>query len=83
MKSNRKRESSITDAIKKYMKSNRKYKKASGNVKFYKSGTDFANGNTYSIQMNKWRNGQQVYCVITDEEGNSVTSNTVVLSMSK
>jgi len=38
-------------------------------------------GNSYTIAMNKARDGRQVYCVITDKYGNSVTSKTVTLSM--
>ena len=37
-------------------------------------------GNTYSVTMDDSRNGRQVYCVITDKHGNSVTTNTVTLS---
>lgn len=38
-------------------------------------------GNTYSISMNPDRNGRQVYCKITDQYGQSVTSETVTLRM--
>lgn len=38
-------------------------------------------GNSYSISMTEARSGRQIYCVITDAYGNSVTSNTVTLSM--
>ena len=59
------------------------YYKNPGNVKFYVSGTTFADGNTYSIPMNKWRDGQQVYCVITDGNGNTVQTTTVTLGIEK
>ena len=57
------------------------YYKNPSNAKFYASGTAFANGNTYEISVNKWRDGQQVYCVITDANGLSVQTNTVTLSI--
>ncbi len=50
-----------------------------GNVKFYKSGTEFAKGAQYSIEVSKWRDGQQVYCVITDANGVSVQTDTVTI----
>lgn len=56
------------------------YYKNPGNVKFYKSGDAFVDGNTYSIPMHTWSDGKQAYCVITDQYGNSIQSNTVVLS---
>lgn len=37
-------------------------------------------GNSYSTVMNSYRNGRQVYCVVTDQYGNSVTTDTVTLS---
>ena len=37
--------------------------------------------NTYSTTMSDYRNGRQVYCVITDKYGDSVTSRTATLSM--
>ena len=37
--------------------------------------------NTYSAEMNSWRNGRKVYCVVTDKYGNSVKSSVVTLSM--
>jgi hypothetical protein len=54
-------------------------------VKFYKSSADFVSedGLTYSIPVSKWRDGQQVYCVITDVNGDSVQTNTVTLSIAK
>lgn len=36
---------------------------------------------TYSVKMDDSRNGRQVYCVITDQFGNSVKTDTVTLSM--
>lgn len=59
------------------------YYKNPGNVKFYQSGSTFTDGNTYSIPLNKWRDGQQVYCVITDANGESVRTNTVTLHLAK
>jgi len=38
-------------------------------------------GSTYSVSMNGSRDGRQVYCVITDKYGTSVTTETVTLSM--
>ena len=37
---------------------------------------------TYSVTMSDSVNGRQVYCVVTDQGGNSVASNTVMLSQS-
>ena len=39
-------------------------------------------GSSYTIAMDASRAGRQVYCVVTDKYGNSVTSNTVTLGMS-
>ncbi len=39
-------------------------------------------GDTYSIEMTALRSGRQIYCVVTDQYGNSVQSNTVTLTMS-
>ena len=38
-------------------------------------------GNRYYVEMNSTREGRKVYCVITDADGNQVTTNTVVLGM--
>ncbi len=65
---------------------------ASGEGKTYKwyykdkGMSDFAltktfTGNSYYITMNAERASRQVYCVITDKYGNSVTTNTVTLGM--
>lgn len=62
------------------------YYKNPGNVKFYKSGEDFVSGesgNVYNIAVTKWRDGQQVYCLITDANGDTVQTNTVTLSIQK
>lgn len=61
------------------------YYKNPGNVKFYVSGEQFvsADGTTYTIPMAVWRDGQQVYCVITDGNGASIQTNTVTLSTAK
>ncbi|MBQ6905915.1 MAG: hypothetical protein IJN75_02745 [Clostridia bacterium] len=47
-------------------------------VEFYKSSVT---GATYSTTMNTARTGRKVYCVITDKYGNSVTTDTAVLSL--
>ncbi len=57
------------------------YYKNPGNVKFYESNAEFANSNEYAIEVSKWRDGQQVYCVITDAQGNSVQTDIAVLSV--
>ena len=38
-------------------------------------------GNTYTAEMNATRDGRRIYCVITDKYGNSVTTDTVTISM--
>ena len=53
------------------------YKKAGSN-KFYKSSNDT---NTYTTVMQSYRDGYQVYCVITDENGDTVQSSTATLTM--
>ena len=55
------------------------YYKNAGDKEF--ALTDVFTGDTYSITMNVDRAGRQVYCVITDQHGNSVTSDTVTLAM--
>ena len=55
------------------------YYKDTVNKKFYLT-TSFT-GNTYSVTMNDARNGRKVYCVISDKYGNSVTTETVTLTM--
>ena len=54
------------------------YFKDPGKTEFSKSSitTD-----TYSTTMNSWRSGRQVYCVVTDLYGNSVTSDVATLLM--
>lgn len=61
------------------------YYKNPGNKKFYASAAQFVSetGSSYSIPMAAWRDGQEVYCVITDETGDSVQSDTVTISMRK
>ena len=56
------------------------YMKAGGH-KYYVSGV--GEGNTYSIPMYAYRDGYTVYCVITDENGESLETNKVTLSMKK
>ena len=38
-------------------------------------------GDTYTTEMTGKRDGRQIYCVVTDQYGNSVQSNTVTLMM--
>lgn len=38
-------------------------------------------GNTYKMPMDATRSGRRVYCVVTDQYGNSVKSNVVTLSL--
>ena len=52
------------------------YYKDSGASKFAKSSITSA---TYQVDMTAARDGRQVYCVITDKFGNTVTSSTVTL----
>ena len=49
-------------------------------TKFSKSSVTTA---TYSTTMNTDRDGRKVYCVITDKDGSTVTTETVTLSMEK
>ena len=55
------------------------YYKNKGASKF--SYTSTFTGNTYSTAMSDSRNGRQIYCVITDKHGNSVTTDTVTIIM--
>ena len=41
----------------------------------------FANKNTYTTTMYSYRDGYQLYCVITDANGYYIQTNTVILSM--
>lgn len=61
------------------------YYKNPGNVKFYESGEEFVSedGLSYIIPVWAWRDGQQVYCQITDVNGDTVQTNTVTLSVLK
>lgn len=61
------------------------YYKNPGNKKFYESGEQFVSedGASYKIPVAKWRDGEQVYCVITDAQGVSVQTNTITLSVQK
>ena len=36
---------------------------------------------TYSVPLTAARNGNQVYCVVTDKYGNTVQTNTVIMSI--
>ena len=51
-----------------------------GGTSFSKSSTKVA---TYEVEMNKSRANREVYCVITDALGNTVTTDTVTLGLSK
>jgi len=57
------------------------YFKNAGGTKFYLT-TSFT-GPTYSVIMNSERDGRQIYCVVTDQYGHSVTSDTLTLQMRK
>ena len=57
------------------------YYKNPGATKFSKT-TAFTT-NTYSVSMDEARDGRQVYCVVTDANGDTVRTNTVTLSMAK
>ena len=43
--------------------------------------TESFTGNTYKVEMNAERSGRQVYCVVSDRYGNTVTSQTATLTM--
>ena len=49
-----------------------------------KGGKEFApsafTGKSYAMTMAEYCNGRQVYCVVTDANGNTVTSNTVTIT---
>ena len=47
-------------------------------TKFSKSSITLA---TYSVELTAARNGNQVYCVVTDGEGNTVQTNTVSMTI--
>ena len=53
------------------------YKNA-GQSSFSQSSTTTS---TYTVQMNSTRNGRQLYCVVTDSNGNSVNSDIATISM--
>ena len=55
------------------------YFKNKGGDKFYP--TSSFTGNTYSVTMDATRDGRQIYCVVTDKDGNTVRTNTVTLSI--
>ena len=54
------------------------YYKDRGSKKFVK--TSSFTGSSYYVYMNSARNGRQVYCVVTDRFGNTVTAKTVSLN---
>ena len=55
------------------------YYKDKGSKKFTR--TTAFKGASYSVQMTAARSGRQVYCVVTDKYGNTVTTKIVTLSM--
>ncbi len=55
------------------------YYKNAGSSKFVYTST--FKSNTYSVEMNKARDGRMLYCEVTDKYGNTVRTNTVVLDM--
>jgi len=57
------------------------YYKNVGATSFVK--TEVFSGSRYSVVMNAARDGRQLYCVITDKYGNSVTTDTVTIAMQK
>ena len=52
--------------------------KHAGDTEFTK--TSSFTENTYFVEMSASRAGRQVYCVVTDRYGNSVTTNTVTMN---
>ena len=56
------------------------YRNADPNPYDFEPTTAFT-GNTYSVEMNAARNGRQIYCVITDANGNSLQTDTVTINM--
>ena len=56
------------------------YYASAGSTKFSKSSIAKS---SYSAEMNDSRNGRQVYCVITDNFGQKVTTKTVTVSQAK
>ena len=54
------------------------YGKDPGQEKFWKSSIKTA---TYSVTMVPAKSGRQLYCKVTDKYGNTITSDTVTLSM--
>ena len=57
------------------------YYKNKGATKF--SLTNTFKSNTYSVTMNSTRAGRQIYCVVTDKNGNTAKTNTVTIDMKK
>lgn len=55
------------------------YYKNKGEKKFTYTAT--FPGNTYTTEMNSTRDGRQLYCVVTDADGNTVQTKTVTISM--
>jgi len=56
------------------------YLKNPGASKFAKSSIT---SDTYSVKLGESMDGRQIYCVVTDQYGNTVQSNTVTLSVKK
>ena len=57
------------------------YYKNSGDSSFSKTAA--FTSNTYSVTMSEARDGRQIYCVVTDQYGNTAQTDTVTLSMVK
>lgn len=57
------------------------YFKNKGASSFSYTGT--YKGNSYSAKMDGTRDGRQVYCIVTDEDGNSIRTDTVTLSLKR
>ncbi len=55
------------------------YYKNAGASKFVYTST--FKSNTYSVEMNKTRNGRMLFCEVTDKYGNTVRTNTVAINM--
>ncbi len=50
-----------------------------GSTRFTKTGT--FTSSSYYVPMNETRNGRRIYCVITDQYGNQIRTDTVTLSL--
>ena len=57
------------------------YYKNAGSANFVLTGT--FTGNTYTTTMTAGRAGRQIYCVVTDAYGNTVTTSVITLAMAE